>query len=238
MPRAWPGSPDVRAKTRSWVARCTPVLNRLAPLMTQPSPSATARVSSQVASEPWFGLGQPERHRPLAGDQRLGPLLLLRVGAEPVHHDDLREVADDRRLVLQVVVQPEALVRQVFPDDRHVDVGAVAAAELRRQAVAQPARLVGALAHLAEQVLPLPRCGMPPLSQSVRAFSRRWSKYWMCLAFQRFDLGLDERVHLGEHSRKMLGEGEIHGDSSSVVVRTRTASSSKSSTASRWRRRR
>ncbi len=35
MPRAWPGSPEVRAKTRSWVARCTPVFQRLAPLITQ-----------------------------------------------------------------------------------------------------------------------------------------------------------------------------------------------------------
>jgi hypothetical protein len=32
-------------------------------------------------------------------------------------------------------------------------------------------------------------------------------------AFQRFDLGLDERVHLGEYCRKMVGEGEIHVDS-------------------------
>jgi hypothetical protein len=40
------------------------------------------------------------------------------------------EVADDRRLVLQVIVQSEALVCQMFPDHRHVDVGAVAATEL------------------------------------------------------------------------------------------------------------
>ena len=130
MPRAWPGSPEVRAKTRSWVARCTPVLNRLAPLMTQSSPSRIGAGLEPGGVGAVVRLGQPERHRPLAGDQRLGPLLLLCVGAEPVHHDDLREVADDRGLVLQVVVQPEALVRQVFPDDRHVEVGAVAAAEL------------------------------------------------------------------------------------------------------------
>jgi hypothetical protein len=73
---------------------------------------------------------QAECHRPLAGDQGVGPLGLLRVRAEPVHHDHLREVADDRRLVLQVVVQPEPLVRQVLPNDRHVDVAAVAATEL------------------------------------------------------------------------------------------------------------
>jgi hypothetical protein len=75
------------------------------------------------------GFGEPERHRSLTGDKRLAPLRLLLVGAESVHHDDLREVPDDRRLVLQVVVQPEALVRQVFPDHRHVEVGAVTAAE-------------------------------------------------------------------------------------------------------------
>ena len=59
MPSACPGSPEVRAKTRSWVARCTPVFKRLAPLITQPSPSRSARVSSQVASEPWSGSVSP-----------------------------------------------------------------------------------------------------------------------------------------------------------------------------------
>ena len=77
-----------------------------------------------------IGLGKAERHRPLAGDQGLGPFGLLCVRAEAVHHDHLREVADDRRLVLQVVVQPKAHVGQVLPDDGHVDVGAVAATEL------------------------------------------------------------------------------------------------------------
>ena len=77
MPRAWPGSPEVRAKTRSWVARCTPVLNRLAPLMTQPSPSALGAGLQPGGVGAVVRLGQPERHRALAGDQRLGPLLLL-----------------------------------------------------------------------------------------------------------------------------------------------------------------
>ena len=60
MPVAWPASPDVRAKTRSWVARCTPVFQRLLPLITQSSPSRTARVSSQVASVPWSGSVRPK----------------------------------------------------------------------------------------------------------------------------------------------------------------------------------
>ncbi len=133
------------------------------------------------------------------------------VGAEPVHHDDLREVADDRRLVLQVVVQSETLVRQVFPDHRHVDVGAVAAAELRRQTVAQPARRVGAPAHLVEQVLPLPPrdAAVVPVGAGVLA---TLVEVLHVLAFQRLDLRLDERVHLGQQAGKMFGQSEIHGD--------------------------
>ena len=59
MPSAWPGSPEVRAKIRSWVARCTPVFHRLEPLITQSDPSRRAVVSSQVASLPWSGSVRP-----------------------------------------------------------------------------------------------------------------------------------------------------------------------------------
>ncbi len=108
-------------------------------------------------------------------------------------------------------MQPETLVRQVFPDDRHVEVGAVAAAELRRQPVAQPARRVGAPAHLAEQVLPGPPrdAAVLPVGAGVLA---ALVEVLDVFAFQRFDLGLDERVHLGEQARKMFGESEIHSD--------------------------
>ena len=60
IPRGEPASPDVRANTRSWVARCIPVLNRLAPLMTQSPPSGAAVVSSQVASLPCPGSVSPK----------------------------------------------------------------------------------------------------------------------------------------------------------------------------------
>ena len=76
------------------------------------------------------GFGESEGHRPLTGEHGLDPLGLLRLGAEPVHHDHLREVADDRGLVLKVVVQTKSLVRQVFPDHRHIQVGAVPPTEL------------------------------------------------------------------------------------------------------------
>jgi len=45
IPVGGPASPEVRAKTRSWLARCIPELKRFVPLMTQPSPSRRAVVS-------------------------------------------------------------------------------------------------------------------------------------------------------------------------------------------------
>ena len=176
-----------------------------------------AWVSSQVASEPCCGSVSPnaiERSPVISASDHAAR---LRVGAEPVHHDDLREVADDRRLVLQVVVQAETLVRQMFPDDRHVEVGAVAATERRRQAVAQPARLVGAPAHLGEQILPLPRrdAVVVPVGAGVLP---TLVEVLHVLGFQRLDLALDERVHLGEQPRKVFGQREIHGDFSLGAV--------------------
>ena len=52
MPRASPALPEVRAKTRSTVAVCMPVLNRFMPLITQSPPCLAAVVSMKVASEP------------------------------------------------------------------------------------------------------------------------------------------------------------------------------------------
>ena len=63
MPTGEPGSPDVRAKMMSWVAWCSPELKRLCPLSTHSSPSGTAVVSRNVASEPWFGSVSPKASR-------------------------------------------------------------------------------------------------------------------------------------------------------------------------------
>ena len=60
MPAASPSSPLVRAKTKSWVALWTPVFHIFSPLMTHSSPSRSARVSIQVASEPWLGSVRPK----------------------------------------------------------------------------------------------------------------------------------------------------------------------------------
>ena len=63
IPNGEPGSPDVLAKMMSWVAWCSPELNRFLPLITHSSPSATAVVSRKVASDPWFGSVSPKARR-------------------------------------------------------------------------------------------------------------------------------------------------------------------------------
>ena len=163
-----------------------------------------------------LGLGEAEGHRAFPGDQRLRPDAALLVGAEALHHDHRREVPDDRRLVLQIVVQAEALVRQVLADHRHVDVGAVPAAQRRRQSVAQPARPVGSPAHLAEQILPF--AGRDAVVVPVRAgVLAAVVEVLHVLGLQRGDFTLDEGVHLGEQARKMFWQVEIHNFSLRAV---------------------
>ena len=65
MPRASPALPEVRAKTRSTVAVCMPVLNRFMPLIIQSPPCLVAVVSMKVASEPWLGSVRPKAMRSL-----------------------------------------------------------------------------------------------------------------------------------------------------------------------------
>ena len=62
-PLASPSLPEVRQNTMSWVATCTPVFHIFSPLMRQPLPSLTARVSIQVASEPCLGSVKPNAGR-------------------------------------------------------------------------------------------------------------------------------------------------------------------------------
>ena len=52
-------------------------------------------------------------------------------------------------------MQPEALGGEVLADDRHLEVGRVAPAELGREGEAQPAGGVGPAPHLAQERLPV-----------------------------------------------------------------------------------
>ena len=120
-------------------------------------------------------LGQAEADALRAGEHALDVAVLLLLRAEAMQQQRDREVADDRALVLQVVVQAQPLVREMLADDRHGEVRAVLAAQRLGQAEAQVAGLVGAALISASSSSHSWR-GWPSLSQSVRACSRRWSK--------------------------------------------------------------
>jgi hypothetical protein len=64
-------------------------------------------------------LGQAEGDDEFAFDTAANELLFLRRAAEVAHHHDERKVADDRVLVLQIVVQPEALRREMLANHGH-----------------------------------------------------------------------------------------------------------------------
>ena len=106
-----------------------------------------------VASEPWSGSVRPKvmRYFPV-----IEPSIIAfwSSRAVAVEHGDERQIADDRMLVLQVVVQAEALGGEMLADHRHPEVGAVLAAIALRDREAQMAGVVGEILRLAQQRFP------------------------------------------------------------------------------------
>src|ERR1700736_312145 len=107
MPRASPSLPAVRANSAQWVATCMPVVHIFSPVITHPlTPSrvaGAARVSICVASEPCSGSVRPKvmRYFPVIEPSIIAFWFVATVAVE---HGDNRQIADDRMLVLQIVV--------------------------------------------------------------------------------------------------------------------------------------
>jgi hypothetical protein len=156
-------------------------------------------------------LGQAEGDARLAGDRVLQEHVLLFLVAEAHQHVHEREVAHDGALVLQVVVQAQALLRQVLADDRHAQVRAAVAAGFLGQRIAQVAGLVGAAAHLAQQLFPL-GVGLAvilPVGARVLAAMVEETDV-VVLVLERLDLLLDEGVERVELGLNVGRNGEIH----------------------------
>ena len=176
MPRGSPGAPEVRANTRSCVARCIPELKRLAPSITHSSPVAArdrleiGRVGAVV------GLGETEGEPDLPAQGGRQQRLLLRRGAELVQEDRGRKVADQRRLALRVVVQPDAEPVEVLAHDRERVVGPASALRAPREARIATGPRDRRARPCARADPPSPRWGCRRPAKSVRACSRRWSK--------------------------------------------------------------
>ena len=114
-------------------------------------------------------------------------------------------------LVLQIVVQAETLVGEVFTDHRHAEVGAILAAVLLRERVAVVAGCVGAAAGLAQQLLPLfvGQAAAIPVGAGVLAAMVEEADV-VVLLFEGADLAFDEIVEHGEVFRELWRQFEVH----------------------------
>ena len=121
-------------------------------------------------------LGESEADAGLALQHLRDPLGLLLVGPVELHHQHRREVADDRALVLEIVVKAEALGRQVLADDGHAEVRSIAARRTWPAGGSEGSPAASARRRISRSRSSHSAFGQPSRSKSVRAYSRRWSK--------------------------------------------------------------
>ena len=157
-------------------------------------------------------LGQTETYARLAGELTGNQRLFLILASIGVEHDDDRKIADDRMLVLQVVVQAEALGGKVFADRRHGEIGAVLAAIRLRQREAKVAGLVGDILRLAQQRFPFLARQAAIVEIRARPFAAMIEEADVVVAIlDRLDLAFDEGVEFDEIVADVFGQSEIHG---------------------------
>mmetsp|Transcript_30262 Transcript_30262/g.85345 ORF Transcript_30262/g.85345 Transcript_30262/m.85345 type:complete len:359 (-) Transcript_30262:68-1144(-) len=172
MPVASPFAPCVRAKTIAYGAVCTPVIHIFEPLMTHscvPS-SSSARVSIQVASLPWSGSVSPKAACRPPGQRFFcsGVACSCHWRCEPkfptTELSFWRSLCSPRPLEARC---SRITAIQRFPLPLPPNSGE----RTRRRCPARSERRRISASSPSHSLL-----GRPPLSKSVRAHSRRWSK--------------------------------------------------------------
>ena len=149
----------------------------------------------------------------LAGEHLLAPLLLCG-RARVADHEHAREVADDGRLVLQVVVKSQPSGGQPLPDDGHAQVAAIRAAEVGGQPPAEEPRTIRPAPHLTQQLVPLLPRDPSPLEVSAGPLTAVVEEAdVVVLVFQRPDLGLDEVVQVLQQLLDVGRDLEVHATS-------------------------
>jgi hypothetical protein len=157
-------------------------------------------------------LGDAEGEPARTLEQLRHPLRLLLLAAVMEHQQQADVVADDRRLVLQVVVEPEPPAGEVLPDHGHAEVGAVLAAVLLRERVPVMAGDVSPPTHLGEQRLPVFVRQAAPVPVRPGVLTPVVEEpLVVVLGLERLDLPLDEVVQLAEVVDEVLREVEVHG---------------------------
>ncbi len=162
-------------------------------------------------------LGQAKGGDAFPGEAAQDEFLLLRRGAKGFEHGHEREIADDGMLVLQIIVQAQALGGKMVADHRHPQIGAILAAIFLRRGKAPVPGLVGADGGFAQQQFPFPPGQAAMFEIGARPFPPMVEKAdIVVLVFQRLDLGLDKGVQLGQIGFQIIRQREIHGQSLSL----------------------
>ena len=156
------------------------------------------------------GLGQAEGDAVFAGDAALDHRPLLGASVQ-VEHGHERKIADDRVLVLQIVVQAQALGGEVLADHRHPQVRAIFAAVLLGESEAVVAGLVGEVLDVAQQPLPF-GSGQPAMLEiRARPFAAMIEEADVVVGLlERADLDVDEGVELPEIFGQAARKVEVH----------------------------
>ena len=108
-------------------------------------------------------------------------------------------------------MKAQSLRREMIADHGHGEVGAVLAAIFLRQGKTQMPRLVGTLAHLAKQFLPVMARQALIIPVGAGMFAAMIEETLIVvLRLKRLDFLLDEIVQNGEIVGDLLGNPEIH----------------------------
>src|SRR5436189_2703607 len=159
-----------------------------------------------------IGLRQPEGDSSLAREHPFEEFLLLFLAPVALPHLDGREVADDRRLILKVVVQSQPFRCQVLADNRHSEVRAIAAAVLAGDTVAQEAGFVRAAAHLSQEVVPLLARHTTVLEVGALVLAAVIEETDVVVPLlQRLDLRLDKVIEVLQQRLDVLWDIKVHG---------------------------
>ncbi len=158
-----------------------------------------------------LGLGDAEGKAHAALEEPIDPLLLLFLGAVGEHQQHADIVGDNRVLGLKIVVQTKALDRQMLPDNRHSEIGAVLAAIPLGERIAIVAGFIGGAARLAQQCLP----GLVRQTAAIPIRARRFPSVIekaniVVPILERFDLAFDKPIELAQILGDILGYIEVH----------------------------
>jgi hypothetical protein len=158
-----------------------------------------------------IGFGEAKRDAVFSGDRAFDHRLLI-VGAVAVEHGDDGQIADDRMLVLQIVVQAETFRREMLADHGHPEIGTVLAAIALRNREPQVTGGVGEIFGLAQQRFPFVPRQAAIVEIGARPFAAVIEEADVVVGLlQRLDLAHDEAIEFVEIRCEVGRQVEIQG---------------------------